>query len=219
MNKFTCLIAFALFVSQVLAGSGDPYDKRCKYFDFLRACKIGCKVLGHTTGACDENDKCWCSEEDFNFFHEVTEWLGNLDIEDVIDRQVDKFKRKLDEWDISDNIKALVPSKCKISQEFCSKACHAIGRKSGRCNSDFTDCDCSDEMVSPREYGLCSVDTICNLRCQRKGFGRGDCKGDEGWTCVCRSQNDVEVEAKLPAEETTPPNLDVRTADVEYFDA
>merc|ERR1712012_594035 len=71
------------------------YDKRCKYFSFLSACKIGCKATGHTTGACDENDKCWCSENDYNFFKDVGDWIDELDISDVISNQINKFKRKI----------------------------------------------------------------------------------------------------------------------------
>ena len=47
-----------------------------------------------------------------------------------------------------------------------------IGKESGVCNADFTDCDCSDNFVTPKQYGLCAVDTICNLRCMKKGFAR-----------------------------------------------
>merc|ERR1712014_77746 len=146
------------------------YDKRCKYFSFISACKVGCKITGHTTGACDENDKCWCSEDDYNFFQDVGEWLEKVDISEVVSNQINKFQRKIDSWDISDKLKGLVPSKCKISQSFCSTACRAIGKKSGVCNADFTDCDCSDEFVTPKQYGLCSMDTICNLRCMNKGL-------------------------------------------------
>ena len=192
---FLCLFAIMATICQ--AGDDDDYDKRCKYFDFLRACKVGCKALGHTTGVCDENDKCFCSEEDYNFFTDVTTWIRDLDIKEVISRQINKFQRKIDEWEITDKIKTLVPSKCKISQEFCSSACHAIGRNSGVCNSDFTDCDCSDDLVTPKQYGLCSVDTICNIRCMKNGFARGDCEGDQGWDCRCVSNNDVEVDADI----------------------
>merc|ERR1712012_1474583 len=175
------------------------YDKRCKYFSFLSACKIGCKATGHTTGACDENDKCWCSENDFNFFKDVGDWIDKLDISDVISNQINKFKRKIDKWDVSENLKTLVPSKCKISESFCSKACHAIGKKKGTCNADFTDCDCSDDFVTPKQYGLCAMDTVCNLRCMKKKFARGDCVGEKGaeWDCKCFSQNDVEVDADI----------------------
>merc|ERR1712141_222640 len=127
---FLLLLGLTWFVN---AGEGDDYDKRCRYFSLFKACKVGCKVLGHTTGVCDENDKCFCSEEDYNFFHDVSLWLGKLDISEVVKRQINKFQRKIDNWDITDNIKALIPSKCKISQDFCSKACHAIGKESGVC--------------------------------------------------------------------------------------
>ena len=48
-----------------------------------------------TTGVCDENDKCFCSEEDYNFFHDVSLWLGKLDISEVVKRQINKFQRKI----------------------------------------------------------------------------------------------------------------------------
>ena len=59
----------------VNAGEGDDYDKRCRYFSLFKACKLGCKVLGHTTGVCHQNDKCHCSEEDFNLFDDVSRYL------------------------------------------------------------------------------------------------------------------------------------------------
>ena len=39
-------------------------------------------------------------------------------------------------------------SKCQVGQEFCRRACHSVGSVDGVCNSDFTDCDCTDEKVS-----------------------------------------------------------------------
>merc|ERR1739838_849574 len=92
---FLCLILVGVCIKNCQAGEDDEYDKRCKYFSFLSACKVGCKALGHTTGVCDENDKCFCSEEDYNFFHDVTLWLGKLDISEVVKRQINKFQRKI----------------------------------------------------------------------------------------------------------------------------
>lgn len=192
MNKIIYFVALAVAFSQVLTVSSA--DKRCKYFSWMKACEASCVIFGHTTGACDENDTCWCSEEEFNFFQNITQWIDNLDIGEVIERQIDEFKQNINDWEISDKIKALVPSKCKISQDFCSKACKAIGRKSGRCNADFTDCTCSEDMVTPKQYGLCAAETVCNLRCQDKGYARGECKGQEGWNCVCLTRNNVEIE-------------------------
>ena len=92
----------------------------------------------------------------------------------VLSRQVSKFKRRIDDWELDEKIKKLTPSKCQISQEFCSKACHSIGRISGVCNEDFTDCDCSDEYVSAKQYGLCAVDSICKYDCQRRKYIRDE---------------------------------------------
>jgi len=96
------LVATAFVVS---VNCQEEANKRCKYFDWLRACKLSCKVLGHTTGhngqfenlviqtvqnlynfsgVCDSQDVCRCSEEDYNFFVDITEFFGKLDISEVI---------------------------------------------------------------------------------------------------------------------------------------
>lgn len=50
MNLYLSALLLLGLVLSVQAGEGDSYDKRCRYFDFIRACKVGCKALGHTTG-------------------------------------------------------------------------------------------------------------------------------------------------------------------------
>ncbi len=66
-------------------------------------------------------------------------------------------------------------------------SCQSIGRVTGKCNADNTDCDCSSDKVSPRQYALCVDDGMCSLYCQRKGFARGDCGGSINWDCECVS--------------------------------
>ena len=68
---------------------------------------------------------------------------------------------------------------------FCETSCHGIGRVTGKCNADFTDCECSSELVSAKQYGLCLDDGVCSLYCQRKGYARGDCSGEQNWDCMC----------------------------------
>jgi len=217
---YTIFLLLVLLTTVVNAGEDDDYDKRCRYFSLFKACKIGCKVLGHTTGSCDQNDKCHCSEEDFNLFDDVSRWFDELpDVGQVLSRQVNKFKRRIDDWELDEKIKKLTPSKCQISQEFCSKACHSIGRVSGVCNEDFTDCDCSDEYVSAKQYGLCAVDSICKYDCQRRGYARGECVGKEEWECECISANDVRVEYNFDIPEETTPSGSPEYENVETFDA
>merc|ERR1712018_151894 len=46
---FTIFLLLVLLTTVVNAGEDDDHDKRCRYFSLFKACKIGCKVLGHTT--------------------------------------------------------------------------------------------------------------------------------------------------------------------------
>jgi hypothetical protein len=65
--------------------------------------------------------------------------------------------------------------------------CHSIGRVTGKCNADRTDCDCSDDVVSAKQYALCLDNGICTTYCQNGGFARGACAGATGWDCTCVS--------------------------------
>ena len=51
MNKFAILLICLSFVCVSEAGF------RCFFGDW--ACDAGCKVLGQSTGTCDDEDKCW----------------------------------------------------------------------------------------------------------------------------------------------------------------
>ena len=62
----------------------------------------------------------------------------------------------------------------------------------GKCNPDFTDCDCSDDKVSLKQYALCAEESICRLDCQRQGMATGICKGNQEWDCTCVTKNNVE---------------------------
>ena len=79
---------------------------------------------------------------------------------------------------------------------FCESSCHAIGRVTGECSEDYSDCACSDETVSPKEYALCVEDGICSVYCQKKDFATGDCRGENGWDCQC-IELDGKKESKL----------------------
>jgi hypothetical protein len=47
----------------------------------------------------------------------VSEWFENLDVTEVITKMVNKFKNKVKELKVSENLKELIPSKCKVGQE------------------------------------------------------------------------------------------------------
>ena len=182
-------------------------NKRCTFLGAttLQYCKASCKILGHTTGVCDQEDRCICSEEDYDFLADVTEWVEeHLDIATLTERmdtKYNEYKDKVRDWARSANLRDLVPSKCKISRSFCNKACKAIGLYNGTCNADFTDCDCAEEWVTPTQYGLCASETICRLDCQANGKASGKCVGAEEWDCQCESRKDTEGKGEGQTEE------------------
>jgi len=226
------LVAYLLsFIGQI-----EAQNKRCTWVGAktFRACKVSCKVLGHDTGVCDDNDRCICSETEYDFLADVSEWFKeNLEPSTLIERMDAKYteyKEKFKNWALSDNLKPLVPSKCKISASFCDKACKSIGRVNGVCNSDNTDCDCSDDWVTPKQYGLCASETICRLDCQANGKATGKCVKSGGWDCECETNLDGPrdglsgKEASKEDTEASGQREDVvveydNSEDVELFDA
>lgn len=184
--------------------TAEAQNKRCTSIGAktFKACKLSCKALGHDTGVCDDQDRCICSENEYDFLSDVSEMISEkLDPSTMIARMDTKFteyKNEFKNWTISEKLRPLVPSKCKISESFCNKACQAIGRYDGVCNADKTDCDCSDDWVTPIQYGLCASETICRLDCQANGKATGDCvdKGSKcnsgfcKWDCQCSSKAD-----------------------------
>jgi len=219
----TSLIQLLLVASICILANvktAEAQNKRCTWIGAktFRACKLSCKALGHDTGVCDDQDRCICSENEYDFLSDVSEWISEkLDPSTLIARMDTKFneyKNKFKNWTISENLRPLVPSKCKISESFCNKACQAIGRYNGVCNADKTDCDCSEDWVTPKQYGLCANDMICRLDCQANGKATGDCvdKGSDitGWDCKCSSKADKNVPRFVEYD---------NSEDVETFDA
>jgi len=193
------IVIFTLCVFGFVVEKAEAQNKRCTWFGAktLRACKLSCKVLGHDTGVCDDQERCICSETEYDFLADVTGWIEEKLAPSVIIAKMDtkftEYKEKFKNWTLSENLKPLVPSKCKISETFCDKACKAIGRLNGTCNADNTDCDCADDWVTPKQYGLCASKTICRLDCQANGKATGTCVNG-GWDCECESRkvNDSE---------------------------
>jgi len=219
-----------VFVGIFLLGhieKAEAQNKRCTWVGAktFRACKVSCKVLGHDTGVCDNEDRCICSETEYDFLADVTEWIKEkVDPSTLIarmDTKYTEYKNKFKNWTLSENLLPLVPSKCKISESFCNKACSAIGRKSGVCNDDNTDCDCSDDWVTPKQYGLCASETICRLDCQANGKASGKCVKSGGWDCECESNtvDDTEDSPRAGITMEYDNSGDDNREDVELFDA
>jgi len=236
----TQVLIFSIVCLLGYIGQTEAQNKRCTWpgAQTFRACKVSCKVLGHDTGVCDDNDRCICSENEYDFLADVSEWFTeNLDPSTLIERMDAKYteyKEKFKTWALSEKLKPLVPSKCKISANFCDKACKSVGRYNGTCNADNTDCDCAEDWVTPKQYGLCASETICRLDCQANGKATGKCVGTGEWDCVCESNlngprgglDDQEESGKNDDEEASGEREREEVAveydnseDVELFDA
>eukprot|EP00092_Neocalanus_flemingeri_P041050 GFUD01044699.1.p1 GENE.GFUD01044699.1~~GFUD01044699.1.p1 ORF type:complete len:165 (+),score=35.53 GFUD01044699.1:157-651(+) len=135
---------------------------RCRVGGNL-ACSASCVTFGQTSGICDSENDCNCSEKSIS---------------------LDSFKR-------------LLPSRCNLGLPFCQTTCNALGRESGACattGAGATDCECSDNFISPKAFALCAAESTCRLDCQRQGFATGECFG---WACKCQSQKDGPIPDEL----------------------
>ncbi len=127
-----------------------------------------------------------------------------------------EWKTKIEESGIAKEIKKVVPSRCRLGNDFCEASCHAIGRVTGSCNEDFTDCTCEDEKVSAKQYALCLKEGVCSVCCQRQGYGSGECRGSNGWDCKCISNDDRgdEIETDVNTDDYDFDDFDVSEFDV-----
>merc|ERR1712215_302020 len=109
---------------------------RCSIGNF--ACTASCVVLGQTSGICDGEGDCNCSERSIS---------------------LKSFKK-------------LLPSRCNLGNSFCEVTCNSIGRVNGTCgttDAGGSDCQCSDQYLSPSQFALCGAASTCRLDCQRQG--------------------------------------------------
>ncbi|TRY75776.1 hypothetical protein TCAL_07021 [Tigriopus californicus] len=184
------LLSLAFFLS-ICPNPIEGIRFRCGILAFFgndRACRASCWVVGRKTGFCDEVGNCNCQEEDLDLRQSIDNLLGGLDVVEYVEMKYSEFKDEVNTWD------------------FCEASCHSIGRVTGQCNADNTDCACADETVSAKQYALCLDDGVCSLYCQREGKARGHCHGPTGWDCRCYSNKEDRPEDEY---EFTVPQIDV----------
>merc|ERR1712117_730802 len=130
--------SFTLVVLAFVAVDGVAV--RCGLLSFLGtdwSFRQACKVRGHTTGAC-EGSECKCSEETG----------GIADVFGKIKEKFEEFGDEVNSWEITQDIRnAANRAQCGLTENICETSCHAIGRVTGQCNADKTECDCSDEKA------------------------------------------------------------------------
>jgi len=161
---------------------------RCSIAEWV--CKASCVVQLKDSGYCRDDGECICNEESLKVEERILEVLGGQSVREWIVDKLRFFRDKVEGWDIAEDIKKIVPSRCQISDKFCRDSCYGIGKINGTCNADKTDCTCHEESVTPKQYALCIEDGFCRYFCQQKGYATGDCQGKTGWDCQCMSFKD-----------------------------
>lgn len=216
--KTAVILTALVVVASISLAEASETSKRCTWtvLKAISACKGSCKVLGHTTGVCSPQDRCLCSGEDFDVLDQVKDWIEEELSYDQISGKMSSIYQ-----DVKDAVKPsfawmadITVSRCQISQEFCRRACHAIGRVDGVCNADNTDCDCTEKTVSLKDFSKCASESVCRVYCQSKGSATGKCTGSTGWDCACDG-GAADTSPKV-AEETTPSSSDTIAFEEEF---
>ena len=63
---------------------------------------------------CDENNDCVCSASGLDIPDSVKDILGGLDIFEWVKQKIGEFQKGVDDWEITQEVKALVPSRCRL---------------------------------------------------------------------------------------------------------
>ena len=171
-----------LFLIVALAFGFTEAGFRCTFGDW--ACSASCVTLGHTSGNCDPENECICSERriDLDSFRNLVPSRCNL-----------PFGRRV----------------CKNTCRAVGyKEGNCVDTRYGKVNLDnlsrrsrivlifsyLQDCDCSGRLTL-EEFGLCTVESVCTVHCQGifNAKAYGECRG---YNCVCLSNHPDSGEAE-----------------------
>ncbi len=75
------------------------------------------KSGSRTTGYCDNEGECNCSEEDLNLTKEIRQLLGDMSIAEYVKLKRDQFREEIESWKISEKVKEVAPSRCKLDDD------------------------------------------------------------------------------------------------------
>merc|ERR1712024_380665 len=142
--KTTMKATLALLL--VLCGIGlSEAGFRCTFGDW--ACKAGCKVLGQSSGTCDDQNKCWCSERAISFaeFREMLPSRCTLGLP-FCKATCHAIGRRDGPCEYGNGCECtdsrLTPTEFALcaAESTCRTHCQAQGKATGRCNG--WQCEC-----------------------------------------------------------------------------
>jgi len=140
MNKFLLAILLFGIVSQIEAGF------RCSLGGDT-VCSAGCVVLGQTSGTCDDDNECWCSEKSIDFEDLLPSrcHLGESICEGTchaIGRKTGECRRVNGNLDCQCSEEKLTPKQFALcgAESTCRLDCQRRGKATGECRG--WDCRC-----------------------------------------------------------------------------
>merc|ERR1712223_1954484 len=144
--KTTMKATLALLL--VLCGIGlSEAGFRCFFGDW--ACSSGCKVLGQSSGTCDDDGKCWCSERAISFaeFREMLPSRCTLG-ESFCQGTCHAIERRDGSCEYSEE--RLTPSEFALcaAESTCTVHCQGQGKAYGRCNGWQCECLSTPPLLS-----------------------------------------------------------------------
>ena len=75
------------------------------------------KCLTIISGYCRDDGECICNEESLKVEERILEVLGGQSVREWIVDKLRFFRDKVEGWDIAEDIKKIVPSRCQISDK------------------------------------------------------------------------------------------------------
>ncbi len=97
----------AVFLAAASTHSANAVRFRCGVMSFLGkdfACSASCWLQGQTSGTCDADGNCNCSETDNGVLDKIKETAKT-------------FINEVDSWEITKKVKDVVPSRCRLGNE------------------------------------------------------------------------------------------------------
>jgi len=71
----------------------------------------------HSSGYCDDEDECNCSEEPLALTDRVRKLLGDMNVFDYIKLRIDEFSEQVQSWKIPEEVRELALSRCKVDSD------------------------------------------------------------------------------------------------------
>merc|ERR1711997_954712 len=152
MKKFLLAVLLLVIVTKSEAGF------RCT-LGGDEGCSAGCVLLGQTSGTCDDDGECWCSEKsnDFNALLPSRCHLGRSFCEgtcNAIGRRTGECRTVNNSLDCQCSDEKLTPKQFALcaAESTCRLDCQAKGKATGECRGWNCKCQSTNDIIQNSEY-------------------------------------------------------------------